>query len=170
MKRHSVETVIRALNEAGVRYLVVGGLAVVAHGYVRLTADVDLVLDLEPANLERAIAALSALHYRPRAPVPFAEFAHAERRAEWVREKGLRVFSVHSPDHQATELDLFVECPFDFAEVHARGTTMEVGPGVRAAFVGLEDLLRMKRQADRPVDRLDVENLTRLHAPPELPS
>ena len=167
MKHQSVVTVIRALNEGGVRYLVVGGLAVVAHGYVRLTADVDLVLDLETENLERAIAALSALQYRPRAPVPFAEFAQAGRRAEWVREKGLRVFSVHSPLHAATELDLFVECPFEFGEAHARGAPMELAPGVTADFVGLEDLLRMKRHADRPVDRLDVENLTRLHAPPE---
>ncbi len=45
MTSSSVQAIIQALNEAGVRYLVVGGLAVVAHGHVRFTADVDLVLD-----------------------------------------------------------------------------------------------------------------------------
>jgi hypothetical protein len=34
-----IETIVRALNESGVRYLIAGGLAVVAHGYVRFTAE-----------------------------------------------------------------------------------------------------------------------------------
>jgi hypothetical protein len=50
MERRSVETIMEALNHAGVRYLVVGGLAVVAHGVVRFTADIDLVLDPEPES------------------------------------------------------------------------------------------------------------------------
>src|SRR5688572_3753849 len=73
----SVETIVQTLNDAGVRYLVVGGLAVVAHGFVRFTADVDLVLDLAADNLNKAVAALSSLGYRPRAPVPLHEFADA---------------------------------------------------------------------------------------------
>ena len=40
----SVEAIVRALNTAKAKYLVVGGLAVNAHGFVRLTRDVDLVL------------------------------------------------------------------------------------------------------------------------------
>jgi hypothetical protein len=88
MTRSSVETVVRALNEADVRYLIAGGLAVVAHGYVRFTADVDLVLDLAPDNLARALAVFEHLRYRPRA---LASFANPESRASWAREKGTRV-------------------------------------------------------------------------------
>ena len=55
MKLADVEAILRALNDADVRYLIVGGLAVVAHGYVRYTADVDLVLDLERDNALRAM-------------------------------------------------------------------------------------------------------------------
>ena len=54
MERRSVESLVRALNEAGVRYLIVGGLAVVAHGHARFTGDVDLVVDLEADNARRA--------------------------------------------------------------------------------------------------------------------
>ena len=39
------EPVFRALNDAGVRYVIVGGFATVLHGHPRLTADIDLVLD-----------------------------------------------------------------------------------------------------------------------------
>ena len=107
MEKHSVDAIVRALNAANVRYLMAGGLAVVAHGYVRFTADIDLILDLESANVTRAIAALEGLGYRPRAPVAFAEFADPKKRAQWVRDKNLTVFSVHSPQHALTEVDLF---------------------------------------------------------------
>ena len=53
------------LERADVRYLVAGGLAVVAHGYPRLTVDLDLVLALDPANTKRAFDALQSLGYYP---------------------------------------------------------------------------------------------------------
>lgn len=159
MERRSVEAIVRALNEAGVRYLVVGGLAVVAHGYVRFTADVDLVLDPEPESLRRAIAALDGLGYRPRAPVEFSEFADPVARARWAREKGLTVFSAFSRKHGATEVDLFIEPPFDFSDAYAKASTLELAPGVTATFVGLADLIEMKRKAGRPQDLQDIEAL-----------
>ena len=45
MKLATFDAVCRALNDASVRFLVAGGLAVNAHGYLRLTYDVDLVVD-----------------------------------------------------------------------------------------------------------------------------
>ena len=133
MERRSVESLVRALNEANVRYLIVGGLAVVAHGHARFTGDVDLVIDLDADNARRAVEAFETLHYRPRAPVPFGEFADASKRAEWLTTKGLTVFSASSPEHAATEIDLFVENPFDFAEVYARAARFEVGRALSAA-------------------------------------
>ena len=50
MKLDSVEQIFQALNSAGVRYLVAGGLAVNAHGYLRFTKDVDFVLQLQDEN------------------------------------------------------------------------------------------------------------------------
>ena len=165
MERQSIEAIFRALGAAGVRYLVAGGLAVVAHGYVRLTADVDLIIDLEQVNVDRSLAALKRLGYRPRAPVEIEEFADPRKRVEWVRDKGLTVFSMYSPDHPATEVDLFVEAPLDFAAAYQAATAMEVAPGVVATFVGLQDLLHLKRQAGRAQDHLDIENLEALGAP-----
>ena len=111
MDKSSVEAIVGAMNEAGVRYLIVGGMAVVAHGYVRFTADLDLILDLRDDNLRRAVDALGGQGYRPRAPVPLVDFVDAGKRAQWVREKQLTVFSLDSPRHPRTEVDLFVEAP-----------------------------------------------------------
>ena len=159
MERRSIETIVGSLNQAGVRYLVVGGLAVVAHGFVRFTADIDIVLDPNPAAMRRAIEALSALGYRPRAPVPFEEFADPDKRRTWAREKSLTVFSVFSSQHPATEIDLFVETPFDFERAYADADRFEVASGIEATFVGREDLIAMKRKAGRPQDLKDVAEL-----------
>ena len=162
METHSVGAIVSALNAAQVRYLVVGGLAVVAHGYVRFTADVDLILDLEPANATRAIEALESLGYRPRAPVAFGEYADPQKRAQWVRDQNLKVFSVYSPRHPLTEVDLFVESPLDFEAAYREAVRREIAPGLAATFVGLRDLRHLKRLAARPQDLLDLDNLSTL--------
>ena len=143
MDKRSIEDVTRALNKANVRYLVVGGLAVIAHGYLRLTMDLDLFLDLHEDNLRKAVTALSGLGYRPQVPVPFEQFADANERARWIREKGMMVFSLHNPVRAATIVDLFVEEPIDFEKAYAAGCRMEVAPGLWAMFVSVADLIAM---------------------------
>lgn len=82
MKTDSVQAIIEALATANARYLVVGGLAVVAHGYVRYTVDVDLVVALDPANVRSTMQALSSLGYRPCIPVRLEDFANGELREQ----------------------------------------------------------------------------------------
>lgn len=159
MERRSIESIVRALADANARYLIVGGLAVVAHGHLRFTADLDLVLDLDEDNLRRATEALAALGYRPRAPVELREFCSSARRAEWAREKGMTVFSLNSDQHPATEIDLFVEAPFDFDAAYRAAVQMEIAPGTPATFVGVDDLIRLKERAGRPQDLDDVVQL-----------
>lgn len=73
MKLASVALLLQALNDAGVRALVVGGLAVNAHGYLRFTKDADLAVELVPENIERAFRALATLGYQPRIPITAAQ-------------------------------------------------------------------------------------------------
>lgn len=77
-----IERVLRALGEANVEYLVVGGVAVVLHGHLRTTADLDLVIRLEPDNVQRAMAQLTRLGLRPRAPVALESFADPQQRSQ----------------------------------------------------------------------------------------
>ena len=53
------EAVLRSLSEAGVEFVVVGGLAATIHGPARLTQDIDIVYSRSSANIERLVAALA---------------------------------------------------------------------------------------------------------------
>jgi hypothetical protein len=158
-----IERVLGALNSAGVRYLIVGGVAVVLHGHLRTTADLDLVVQLERDNVLKAVRALTALGYRPRAPVAAEAFADEEVRESWVRDKDLRVFSLWSAGAPTLEVDLFAREPFPFADVHARALEVPLENTV-AWVVSLPDLIALKSKTGRPQDLQDIEALRALEA------
>lgn len=166
MTATSLHEVLRRLNEAGVSYLVAGGLAVVAHGHVRLTQDLDLLLALDDANVARAITVLKALRYRPVVTaVTLDDLADPSKRRSWVEEKNAKVLGLWSEEHRLTPIDVFVDPPVVFADAASRSVRLEIAPGVLAPFVSIEDLLAMKRKAGRPQDLLDIEALERLRKP-----
>ena len=111
------EPLFRALNESGARYVVVGGVATVLHGHARLTADLDVVVDLSREASLAVVGALVAIGLRPRAPVPAEAFADATLRAEWARDKAMTVFSLWDPADPMREVDLFLEHPMPFEEL-----------------------------------------------------
>lgn len=155
------EAFFDALDRRDVRYVVVGGLAVVLHGHPRLTGDVDLAVDLDPPEAAKAIAALQEMGLRARAPVDARSFADAEIRGSWIRDKGMRVFSMWDPTNPLLEVDLFVEHPIAFADLWARSEVIPLeSTRVRVASIG--DLITLKRLAGREVDRLDIEALERI--------
>jgi hypothetical protein len=161
MKLASFDSLVSALHSAGVRYLVAGGLAVNAHGYLRFTRDVDIVLQLSRGNIEAAFAALAGLGYRPIVPISAAEFADAGKRSSWEREKGMTVLNFWSEQHRDTPVDVFVTEPFDFEAEYGRALVKPLGSvGVR--FVSIPSLIRMKEAAGRPQDRIDIDYLRKL--------
>jgi len=162
MSTGPLSEIFRALDDADVRYLVVGGVAVVLHGHPRFTADLDLVLDLTPTNASAAIETLQSLDYRPRAPVPAEDFANEEVRRKWRDEKELTVFSLWSPSYPGTEVDLFVEEPFDFEEAWSRRLDAVLDDGTTVHVVGMEDLRSLKQTTGRPKDLDDIEKLDQI--------
>ncbi len=167
MKLAALEAIMRNLNAAHVRYLVVGGLAVAAHGYGRVTFDLDLVVQLQPDNVERALKALAALGYGPLVPVPAGDFANAAIREAWIRDKGMVVFQLHSDRHPETRIDLFVAEPFDFDQEYDNSLIGEILPDLPTRFVRIETLIRMKEATGREKDREDVRQLRLLLENPD---
>lgn len=152
------EATIAALNLAEARYVVVGGLAVVLHGHVRVTVDLDLIVDLDPTEARKAVEALLGLGLVPSAPVDALDFADPSAREGWVREKNMRVFSMQDPNDVFRRVDLFVEEPMDFEGLWARSTVVPLQT-TNARIASIPDLLELKRQAGRAQDLADIEAL-----------
>lgn len=152
------EPILEALNEAGVRYVVVGGVAVVLHGHARLTADLDIAVDLAPEAARDAVAALVAMGFRPRVPVDASDFADASIRARWIEQQGMTVFAMWDPGNPMRSVDIFVENPIDFEELWANADTVDLVE-TSARVASISDLIRLKRIAGRPQDLTDIDAL-----------
>ncbi|MGH7322892.1 MAG: nucleotidyl transferase AbiEii/AbiGii toxin family protein, partial [Candidatus Rokuibacteriota bacterium] len=119
------EDVLLALQDGGVRFVLVGGTAVILHGVPRTTADLDIVIDLEESNVRRLIEAMTRLGFRPRAPIPAADLATPERRREWIEEKGMRAFTFQRPGRLLDEVDIIIDAPLTFAELRGEARVLE---------------------------------------------
>lgn len=163
MEVRSIETIVKALNDAKVKYLIVGGVAVVAHGYERFTKDLDLVIGLERKNIIRGLRTLMTIGYQMRIPVTPEQFADPALREQWRREKNMVVLQLWSDIHRRTPIDVFVYEPFDFAKEMARALRVPVFGKESAAIVSYDTLLDLKKSAGRSQDLLDVEKLRKLN-------
>lgn len=155
------EPVLAQLNRAGVRYVVVGGVAVVLHGHARLTADLDLAIDLTLGHPAQAVQALLEMGLVPLLPVDPSDFADATTRRQWIQERNLKVFTLYDPADPLRQVDLFAENPIPFEELWQRAVEVELG-GSSFRIASIVDLVAMKLSAGRPQDLADVEALETL--------
>lgn len=155
------EELLSSLTKADVRFVVVGGLAVVIQGHARLTADIDLVIDLESSNVRRAVEALTARGLRPLLPVDPLDFADDARRQEWIDNRNLEVFSMRDERNPLITVDLFAREPLPFKDLWARADTIVLG-GEPVRVASIPDLIRMKQVVARPQDLADIEQLEQI--------
>jgi hypothetical protein len=140
------EPIFDALNRRGVRYVIVGGVAVVLHGHARLTADLDIAVDLGPQAAREAVAALADVGLRPGLPVDANDFGDPAARERWQREKGMTLFSMWDPADPLRSVDLFVENPIDFEKLWSGAEAIDLD-GTPTRIASIRDLIRLKRIA-----------------------
>ncbi len=155
------EEIFKEFESRGVRYLVVGGLAVNLYGYVRLTMDLDVMADLSDENLSKIVNAMEKFGYTPRVPVNPHEFISKEKRDEWIEQKGAIVFTFIDLKSPFKHVDIFLSNPMNFEEAYSRREVLKVG-GVRIDTASIDDLIEMKRSAGRPRDMEDANHLERI--------
>lgn len=152
---------LQSLADEDVQYVLVGGLAVQLHGFMRATFDIDLVLAMNDGNLVRFIEVAKRFGLKPRIPVPIDSLRNAEQIELWHREKGMLAFSLREPQTAGSVVDVLVrpEISFDTLMANAvKGTLF----GRRVLIASIDDLLAMKRTANRPKDLLDIAALEKI--------
>ena len=141
-----------------VRFVVVGGLALLLHGIDRLTADVDLVIDLSTDATQDAVRALTQGGYRPMAPVDPMAFADPEQRRAWHSTRGMKVFSFWDTTNTRPAVDVMLAPVVSFDELWTDATIVAIG-GIDVPIASIPHLIRMKEAAGRPQDLADLERL-----------
>ncbi|HZZ43668.1 MAG TPA: nucleotidyltransferase [Tepidisphaeraceae bacterium] len=136
---------LESLNSAGVKYLVIGGYAVIFYGYRRVTDDLDIWIAIDPENAEKVSHVLQK----------FGGFAPSKVRPSMFQTTGkvfifgrepVRVDILTSPDG------------VNFKASHARRQIAD-WDGIKVPLISLEDLKANKRASGRAKDLADIENL-----------
>ena len=146
------------LAAARIRFVVVGGLALLLHGLDRLTADVDLAIDLSTDAALEAVRALTRGGYRAMAPVDPVSLANPELRREWQTTRNMKVFSFWDTTNTRPTVDVMLAPVVSFDELWADAALTSIG-GIEVRIASVRHLIRMKEAAGRPQDLADLERL-----------
>lgn len=151
------QRIFETLARHKVDYVLIGGLAVIAHGHTRNTRDADLVPAPGRGNFTRLAAALREL----RAVLSGVD-AHLLD-IDVYDAKTLANGANFTMETDAGGLDVLVDVPGapPYAELRARAVVIDIG-GTAVPVAGLDDLIRMKRASGRPQDLGDIAALTAL--------
>jgi hypothetical protein len=146
------ERIVAALNAGEVAYVIVGGLAVAAHGVVRATRDLDLVPEPSAVNLDRLAAALAELG----AEHPIDGRLTGESLARPVSFK-LRT------RHGDVQVLNRMPSVAPYARLRESAIKVSIAPETFALVCSLAELRAMKLASARPRDLVDVAELDELH-------
>jgi len=142
---------LRVLREHEVDFLVIGAVAVAAHGYVRGTKDVDIIPEPSRENLERLASALAALEptqelgdFRPEEMPAQLDLENLEQGGNWFL----------STRYGRLDLMQAVEGARSYEQLREAAL---IKSGI--AYVGLDDLIAMKHAAGRDLDYVDIRAL-----------
>lgn len=154
----------KALNDADIRYLVVGGVAVNLHGYRRFTADVDILLTLDLENLEKMTKLMHSMGYIERLPVQLRELSDPAKIKRFLDEKGMTAYTFLSNGRERVDVDVLASASLSFDDYHHRKVMIDIDEQVKVPVVSLQDLIEFKQEANRQKDIEDVAALLELKA------
>ena len=135
---------LSAFHAHGVRYLIVGGLAVIYHAQPRFTKDMDLLIKADPENARATYAALAQFG-APLQGIRPQDFADTSGFFRFGREP--KCFDIH-PEIPGVD--------FEAAWERRVETTIDIASGLKANFISADDLIASKLAAGRPQDLADA--------------
>lgn len=142
----------KTLKDFDVDFAIAGGYAVVLHGVVRGTVDIDLVIALNENNFEHAQEALHFLGLKSRLPITFKEVFHF--RKEYIANRNLIAWSFTHPKNPAQVVDIIIT--HDLSKMSTVNVSLR---GTKIPVLSKSVLIKMKKQAGRPQDLEDIRAL-----------
>jgi predicted nucleotidyltransferase len=155
------EHVFRNLNKKGIKYVVIGGIALNLHGVPRATADLDIAVAIEEKNLLKIVEVFKMMGYRPRIPVEIEEFARIENLERWREEKNMKVFTFQNPKKSYEEVDILIKSPIDFNDISSTKEVITAG-GIQIPIASIDTLIKLKAMSGREQDISDIAALSKI--------
>jgi hypothetical protein len=140
-----------ALEQAGVDYVLCGGMACVMQGCDRTTQDMDIALLMEKSNLEKAIAVFKSLNMIPRIPEPMESLTDTAIRESWINDKGAMVYTLFSSDG-LFQVDVFLHYPIRWEDLKMRAQSMMIGKSL-VPVSSRADLITAKQAVNPPREK-----------------
>jgi hypothetical protein len=156
-----VDELLEVIDAHEVDYVIIGGFAVAAHGHPRATKDVDICPNPKLANLRRLANALEELEATPIDLDEFKgefdlrpDYEGLQQGGNWtLMTKHGRLDVMQTFSFEGTDEELG-----DYTDLAGHAVSRDFY-GKQRRFCGYEDLLAMKRAANRDQDRIDVNSL-----------
>lgn len=167
MPELDIQGILEALVADGVEFLLIGGVAVGFHGYVRATKDVDVVPSPDPANLARLASVLRELGAEVEGAQEFEDVelpdpldpAALALGGNWVLRTRLGRFDVMQ----------WIGADALWERLSPAAVSAEVGD-LTIRVVGYDDLVALKREAGRPEDLADLKRLREARGETQAPA
>jgi predicted nucleotidyltransferase len=147
--------ILTLLVEAKVRFVLIGGLAMVLHGSNTVTGDVDITFAMESDNLEKLADCMNQLHPRPAGVFDSTNFqVSADIIQRWR-------FVLLKTDLGGIDLLKSPEGIDSFEGIYQRASLLDIGD-FEIHVASLDDLIAMKKAANRPKDQIHLLELMSL--------
>lgn len=131
------------------------------YGYVRFTGDLDILVLLEAENLKKLDHLMKKMGYSERIPVLLLELRDDKKVKAWLEQKNLKAYSFIPPKDSLLQIDIIIEESLNFKDFYAKKVVKHIDK-VKIPIVCLDDLIKMKKKANRTQDILDLKSLLEL--------
>jgi len=157
----SYKKIFATLNEHGVKYLIVGGLAVNLYGIPRFTFDLDIIVENKKENYENLVKALKKLHFIPKINEKIENLIDEDKRNHWIKKKNMIAFCTYNKNKPYEELDIIIKYNLNFEKEYKNKVVFTI-ENIAFPVISIDGLIRMKKESNRKQDIEDIKLLRKI--------
>jgi hypothetical protein len=154
------EEILREFQKQKVKYVLVGGIAVNLLGFLRSTADMDILVEMSDDNFRKVVSILKKNGYRVKQLVDPMAIANAKIRHDWIHNKHMKAFNFYKED-ELKEVDIIIESPVSYEEAKKDALKFKIEDTV-LPIISIDNLIKMKRNTGCSVDKFDIGELKKI--------